>query len=43
MRVPTYEGSVATRPIHQQGVQGHAVEGAFGGGQGMMALAGKLV
>jgi len=45
MRVPTYEGSVATRPIHQQGVEGRAIEGAFGGGQGMMALAdgvGKL-
>jgi len=39
VKVPVYEGGVSTRPIHQQGVQARAIEGAFGGGQGLVALA----
>jgi len=39
VRIPVYEGGVATRPVNQQGVEGRAIEGAFGDGRGLQALA----
>jgi len=39
VRIPVYESNVNLRPIHQQGVESHAIKGAFGGGDGLKSLA----